>query len=449
MPHAPKISGHRRQRFAHVCVVLLLLVGLVGAFAGETDAAPGADWRRLRSASLAELSLSEPVPFGETASAGPWQLSVVDVVTGADATELVTAASDRNDSPADGFQYVAVLISATNGASQPYRIDFNDFGVVGETGIVRRFIGAVVPDPTLDATVGSGESTEGWIVAASRADEGDLMLVYDSASIGGGWADAAIALEPSASYAAAQDRAVKLNKIGRDPGAPAGVGTPVATREWVVEIVQVVYGADVLGLFPGSDFRTVALESSAPGSSATWLAIQVKVTNNRTGDAPAFFPATAFMLAEGDGSPVYDVSTLSAPNPDAAGMYLPGASREGWVVFDVPPTYGGSVVRLLPYATDTDPRYLTWGAGGAQAPAEPAFEGTLDEGTTVRIIEDEVNMRSAASTSGEVVEVLPSGTELTVTGPPEEADGIVWYPVRELESGLAGYVAQQFIEPVD
>jgi hypothetical protein len=430
-------------------LVLLMVAGSLAWLAGGTEAAPGADWSRLQSRALDQASLAEPEPFGEIATAGPWEIVVEEVVTGGDATDLVLGASDRNEATADGFQYVAVRLSVTNVAAQAYRVDFNDFGVVGESGIVRRFIGAIPPDPALDATVAPGASADGWIVAAAGDGERDLTLIYDSASLQSGWAGAAIALEPGASYAAAQDRAMRLNRIGRDPGQPAAIGAPVATRQWVVELVQVVYGADVLGLFPQSDFRTLALESSAPGTSTTWIAFQVQITNNATGDRPAWFPASAFTLADGDGNPVPDVLTLSAPSPDAAGMYLPGATRAGWVVFDVPPSYGGSLLRFQPFRTDGDPRFLTWGGGGVQAPAEPSFEGTLAEGSTVRIIEDEVNMRSAPTTDAEIVEVVARGTELTVTGPPEEGAGLTWYPVRDLETGLAGYVAQQFLEPAD
>ena len=258
------------------------------------------------------------------------------------------------------------------------------------------------------------------------------------------WADRTFALTDGATIATS-DRAVKVNKTGRDSGSPAGPGTTVATRNWAVEIVEVVLGAAVVDLFPASDYRTTALEGAAPGSAATWIAIRVRVTNNRTGSEPTGLPPTAFTLADGDGNPVPDLSTLTAPNPDAAGMYYPGAGREGWVLFDTL-GYEGSLLRFQPYRTDGDPRFLTWGDGGAP---EPAFSGTLDPGTAVTTTEEQVRMREGPTTEAEIVAELASGTSLTVTGPPEEGGDLTWYPVENPETGETGYVAQQFLRPAE
>jgi len=54
-----------------------------------------------------------------------------------------------------------------------------------------------------------------------------------------------------------------------------------------------------------------------------------------------------------------------------------------------------------------------------------------------------VNMRSFASVDGEIVAVVLDGTELTVIGEAEAADGYVWWPV-EGESG-SGYIVEDFL----
>ncbi|MDP9367989.1 MAG: sortase [Chloroflexota bacterium] len=77
---------------------------------------------------------------------------------------------------------------------------------------------------------------------------------------------------------------------------------------------------------------------------------------------------------------------------------------------------------------------------GADAASAPVVEG----GTAV-VVETGVNLRAAPSTTSEVVTVLDGGAELTVTGPAEEGDGIVWLPVEDAE-GNTGYVAQDFLE---
>jgi len=65
-------------------------------------------------------------------------------------------------------------------------------------------------------------------------------------------------------------------------------------------------------------------------------------------------------LQEGD--PIPDVPTLTPPYPDASGAYDPGASREGWVAFELPLEYATATVRFLPYRADDDPRFFTYAA---------------------------------------------------------------------------------------
>lgn len=451
-PHRPI---QRTGVIARLAVLALIVLAGVVAVGRGADAAPGARWARLAVSRAEGDALAQPTAFKTEATAGPWRLTVLEVATGDDANAMVGGASDFNEAPADGVAYVAVKLRAQNAGAQPLRIDGNDFAIAGADGIVRRFVGAIPPDPALDGTVAPGETLEGWVVAAAAAGETNLVLVYDSVTLTGNWADATLALSDGAAIPAANDRAVKANKTGRDPADPAGLDTRVATRDWVVEVTDVVTGADVAALFPEGDYRTIALLGSDPANStadAGWIAFQVTVTNNRTGDQPGYFPPTAFTLADSDGNPVPDLTTLTPPSPDAAGSYATGASRSGWVLFDTVSSngtsYDGALLRFLPNRTDADPRYFTWdGSGSSAGSTEPSFAGTLAEGTKVKTTEDGVRLRKEPTTDGEIVAELQSGVSLTVTGAPEEGGGITWYPVEDEKTGDAGYVAQQFISP--
>jgi hypothetical protein len=445
VPNRPRPRGVPRYRLVWRGLLLLaaLLTGLL-AIGYRANAAPGANRSRLIVARAAGDALSQPAAYKSAATAGPWQLTVTDVATGDDANRMVANASSFNAAPADGLAYVAVKISAKNDGTETERIDQNDFGIAGSSGVVRRFLDAIPPDPALDGDVKPGDSLEGWIVGAAATDDKELVLVYDSTTLTGNWADATLSLARDAAIPAVTGRAVKANKIGRDPKDPAGLNTKVATRDWVIELTDVVTGSDVVNLFPADDYRTTALEGANPGSSATWVAIKFTITNNTIGDQPAYFPATAFALAGDDGNPVPDITILSPPAPDAAGYYAPGASRDGWVVFDAA-GYDGALVRFLPYRTDSDPRYIAYDGSGATN-TQPSFSGTLDVGTAVKTNEDAVNLRKSPSTSADVVDVLPLGTKLTVTGAPQTEEGYTWYPVKETDSGKQGYVAEQFLD---
>jgi sortase (surface protein transpeptidase) len=78
----------------------------------------------------------------------------------------------------------------------------------------------------------------------------------------------------------------------------------------------------------------------------------------------------------------------------------------------------------------------------ADTPTDSGGEATSPGTGTVN--NDGVNLRAEATTDGEVVEVLASGTVVTITGDPVDADGYTWLPVS-LESGVTGWVVQDFI----
>jgi hypothetical protein len=391
------------------------------------------------------VTQTTPVNIGSEVAAGPWRLTLHEVVVGNDAAARVADASASNPVAPDGLVYLLARLTASNAGSRPYAIDHNDFAVTLSTGIVHRFPGTVSPEPALGGVVEPGEALEGWIVLLTEPDASGAVLRFDSATLHGDWADAHFALTEGATVSSAAERSFEVNETGRAPDAPAGPGDRVVTEDWAVELLDVVYGADVAGLFPASDYRTTALLGGDLNLAASWVGVRFQITNNRTGERLSYFPPSAFTLAEGDGGAMPDFITLTPPLPDAAGEYAPGGSRDGWVVFDVA-GYGGSLLRFQPYRTDPDPRFISW-SGAASIPDEPTFEGTLEPGTIVVTIEDQVRLRSAPSTDGEIIAEMPAGTELTVTGAPEEGSGFTWYPVERNDTGDSGYVAQQLIAP--
>ncbi len=419
-------------------MLLCVMVALAGS--GVAVAGPGGGPDQAGRARLAGETRTDPVPLQSEAEAGPWRITVLEVVTGDQAAQRVTGASPTNAAPPDGFQYVAAHLKVVNASDRPLPVSGNDFGVTGASGLVWRFLDVTPPDPPLDATVAPGDAAEGWVVASVPATESKLILIFDSTTLGGNWADRYFMLEPGASIPAVESRPVKLNRTGRKASEPAAMGETVATREWAIEILEVLEGQAVYDLYPASDYRTTALADSQGGADIPlWLAFRVRVTNNRTGNAPAFFPPMALQLADDRGQPLAGTLTLTPPDPDASGWYFPGASREGWVVFEQPVDARGALLRLQPYATDTDVRYLAWGATSSTPPAPFA------PGATVIVTENGVRMRTAPSTSADIIAELARGTTLTVTGAAEVGDGLTWYPVEDPATGQTGYVAADYL----
>lgn len=429
-----------RDRSGRRWLPLLVCLIMVLAGSGVALAGPGSSPDLTGRARFAGETRTEPVPLHSEAEAGPWRITVLEVVTGDQAAQLVMGASPSNPALPDGFQYVAARLRLVNTSDRALPVSGNDFGVTGASGLVWRFLDVAPPDPPLDATVAPGEATEGWVVASVPATESKLVLMFDSTTLGGNWADRYFMLEPGASIPSVESRPVKLNRTGRKASEPAAMGETVATREWAIEILEVLEGQAVYDLYPAGDYRTTALADSQGGADIPlWLAFRIRVTNNRTGNAPAFFPPMALQLADSQGQPLAGTLTLTPPDPDASGWYFPGASREGWIVFEQPVDAQGALLRLQPYATDTDVRYLAWGA-------PPAPSAPLEPGATVVVTEDGVRMRAAPSTSAGIIAELSRGTTLTVTGAAEEGDGLTWYPVENPATQQAGYVAVDYLQ---
>lgn len=331
--------------------MLLVVALLAGAWPGPVIAAgtPGD-------------SRSEPVPLGAEVAAGPLRIGVGEVLVGEEANAAVAAAAPTNEPQPDGVDYVVVEVSVRNAGDRPETVDPGDFAVAGASGVVGRFASADPPEPALGGVVAPGETLEGWIVLPAPADETGLLLLFDSLSLPGAWADRVFALEEGAAVPEADAAPAEPNDAGVDSAEPAGIGTPVVTADWQVELLEVATGAEVFALV---DYRTGALgpddaTGNDPDGSA-WVALRLRITNVRAGGEPDSLPPNAFALVDEAGDPLPDLLTLTPPNPDAAGTYYPGATRDGWVAFDVSTAYAADTVRFLPYATDRDPRYLTYG----------------------------------------------------------------------------------------
>lgn len=390
-------------------------------------------------------SRANPVAYGAEGSRGPWSLTVLQVLTRDAAGQLVGAASRFNGAAADGLTYVAVELRAVNHGARALLIDQNDFAVTGSSGLVRRFVGAIPPDPALAGRVEPGAALQGWIVGGARTDDANLLLLFDSVTISGSWADQTFALQAGASIADVAAPAMAPTNAGKRPDQAVARGDAAVTAAWAVKILDIVQGADVVGLFPAADYRTTALEGSGAHFADAWLAFHVQVTNNQTGGSSAYFPPAAFGLADGTGAPVPDVDILTPPDPDAAGYYFPGGTRDGWVVFEMPPDYSGATLRFAPFAGD-EVRYLNWGADSPAAPA-PSPAATVAAGASVVVSEDVVHLRAKPSTAGDIVTDLKRGDELTVTGDAISGGDFRWYPVTVAATRAKGFVVVDFVRP--
>lgn len=95
-------------------------------------------------------------------------------------------------------------------------------------------------------------------------------------------------------------------------------------------------------------------------------------------------------------------------------------------------------------ATGTPPVVST----STTASGTPSTTTEIANGASVVVANtngDGVNMRDAASTTGNVVSMLPEGTALTVTGDSVDAEEYTWWPVKDAD-GQTGYIAADFLQ---
>ena len=371
------------------------------------------------------------IPLRQTGDAGPWRMNVLRVLRGDDAKGLVAGASSFNLPPRRDAEYLLVQLRAVNAGNRSFDLETADFGVVGRSGLVDRYCEATPPSPTLDATSRPGESLDGWAVFEIPASETQLALLYDSVSISGRWARQYFALESEAALPGATTATSPINGAGASFGAPATQGELIATASWTVTLLETTVGSAVVDLFPTDDLRTWNLAANDE-FLASWVALNVRITNNRIGTGPSFLPATAFAPVDDTGGRLESVGFLTPPAPDFSGDWFPGAVRESWVI--VRPKDGGTigpVIRFQPFWTDEDPRYLMWNPTGA----------TTDAGAAVTVGLDVANLRKGPSTDSGIVETLQPGTPLTVTGAPISGGAHTWWPVTNPATGDSGYVA--------
>lgn len=353
-------SGRQRRNSrwsATLSLILVIIIGVVATLVGHAGGQSSAGF--VQQTGSTGASRNDPVPLGQAAIAGPLRITVSDVSSGPAAVERVLATTPSNPAPRQDHTFVLAYVTVGNEGETPVFVSNDDFGLTGSSGIVHRFLIAEPPAPALFATIDPGASAEGWLVFEAPIAETEPLLVFDSLSFPGTWARQTLTLLAGASIPDATTPAAARNDAGLTAEAPAGLNTPIVTETWRVELIDVAVGADVFALV---DYRTGALGIEDSNNDSPWLALRVRVTNIDTGGDPSFFPPNAFALADATGAQLLDFVTLTPPVPDASGAYYPGASREGWVAFELP-NYDPYLIVFDPYDVTTenpDPRYLTY-----------------------------------------------------------------------------------------
>lgn len=382
-------------------------------------------------------------PRGEAVDAGPWRLTITDAQAGDAAYGTIVSANEGNGPAPAGLQWALGYMKVENISDQTRVINVTDFAGTGTDGILRRTPAMVCPEPTLQATVEPGASTEGWVPLQVN-EPGNVVVWFSSPFLGGSWSQAWMALTVGASLPMFGD-ITEDSGVGVSPDAPAAFGETVRAGDFDVTVTDHISGQAVYDI---ADFDLRALAGSS--GTETWHAVRVRAKN--VSNRPAFFSFTALHLADFDGEAWDNVLALTSPAPDVAKVIVPGATRDGWATFDQQPWAELNLLRVQPSKVTDEPRFITFG-GTPAASSSPATPKELNEdfavGDQAVVTEDRVNLRSEASASGDIVTELKVDTPLVITGDAIDADGYTWYPVEVGDSDESGYVVTDFLKSAD
>ena len=246
-----------------------------------------------------------------------------------------------------------------------------------------------------------------------------------------------------------------LWSVSADGSDPTMLTAPADDRNDEIQLLEVNPAGDLaLVIFPGAMnrlqppfFGLVDLTTGAIDSFEQSTDLETGFVYDAT-----FAPDNRLVLLEripGGDQSEDDVRLLARQPGETEFTVLANGLPEARII----PLQSG--VTVLPdgriaYPSSREDDLIPWTivSFGAQATATRESVTTFAVGATV-VTTVETPLRATPAADGVMVLVLPAGTELVIVDARVEIDGIVWWPVREPESGALGYIPQAYLTSGD
>jgi uncharacterized protein YgiM (DUF1202 family) len=222
-------------------------------------------------------------------------------------------------------------------------------------------------------------------------------------------------------------------------GDGLGVGAVIALKEDAVNVrAEATTASDIVDTFPvGTQFELVG----GPVEAEDFVWYEVVGVDNLadvqgwlvTDFMDVIEPATGVATGQDDGS----AGTGDLAGTDDADASVVSA-LEG---LDIDPDDAEADEALSALdGLDLD------GAGAEETPP-PVTD--IEVGAIVATVDENLRIRAEASTSGDIIIAVATGTQLEVIGGPEEAEDFTWYQVQLVDDPtVSGWVASNFLEVV-
>lgn len=129
-----------------------------------------------------DMNVSQTVEVNGFDSNYSAEVTVEQVIRGAQALTMVKNANELNGPPKSGYEYLLAKINFKlldiDGGKSLYLFGEADFNLVSQNGLVYNQTGEVEPDPQLDARLYKGASNEGWVVFLVKPDDTKPKISY-------------------------------------------------------------------------------------------------------------------------------------------------------------------------------------------------------------------------------------------------------------------------------
>ena len=271
---------------------------------------------------------ANPVPLGQVVSADQWDFQVLEVFRGDEAWDALLTASEWNDPPPDGFEYVLVKIAAERtGDTEAESIGMSYFDITGSKAVLYEAPWLTNPDPELNAELLPGGTTEGWLSFAVQEGEENLILVYDVWD----WEDGPLylALEEDAAIEMPDDLSSDGDTIsGTSRAQPAEFGIRIFEEPWEFEVLEVVRGEEAYNaLLEANTYN------DPPQDGFEYVLLKLRVRSLGTAEKAEEIGGSMFHLT-GDNNVLYRYPYVVEPEPELEIRLYPGGEWTGWLAYE-------------------------------------------------------------------------------------------------------------------
>ncbi len=124
---------------------------------------------------------SQPAPLNAKVVTNNWEVSILDVIQGKTANDMVMA-SPYNLPPDNGMQFIVVKVYVRyrSTLNQPIGIDNYYFTDTDSTGTTYDFTSLIGPSPALDVILFPGGEFSGYVVVQAPVNSSSLTLVFQA-----------------------------------------------------------------------------------------------------------------------------------------------------------------------------------------------------------------------------------------------------------------------------